>query len=117
MQMDHDTVYNTHQIDRYQAARRVFDEVVRKTLGMLEGILGDAGGYEGYGVGITTYRLDFVEVPEGQRTKDRAEKTEFRFLMPLEDVRAYRNHDITGQTLLDRSIILIDDERIELRLQ
>lgn len=42
---------------------------------------------------------------------------EYRFMIPEDIVRKYKNKDISGQVVLDSSIILMDDERIELKLQ
>jgi hypothetical protein len=38
-------------------------------------------------------------------------------MMPESVVRKYKNKDITGQDLLNQSIILMDADRIELKLQ
>ncbi len=41
----------------------------------------------------------------------------FRFIVPADAAEAYVNYELTGQALLDRSIVLVNDSRIELRLQ
>ncbi|MEQ1838436.1 MAG: hypothetical protein ABL858_08930, partial [Candidatus Nitrotoga sp.] len=46
-----------------------------------------------------------------------SEKIEYRFLIPQEIVKKYKDKDISGQQLLDASVILMNDERIELKLQ
>jgi len=38
-------------------------------------------------------------------------------MIPEKIVRQYKNKDISGQQVLDASVILMDGERIELKLQ
>jgi len=40
----------------------------------------------------------------------------YRFLMPENVVRKYKNKEILRQKLLDKSVIHMDDELIELKL-
>ena len=42
---------------------------------------------------------------------------EYRFYIPKDVVAKYKNKDISGQQLLDSSIILMDDERVDFKLQ
>lgn len=39
---------------------------------------------------------------------------EYRFFIPLEVAKQYKDKDITGRQLAERSIILLNDERITL---
>ena len=41
------------------------------------------------------------------------QKLIYKFVVPIEVVVRYKNNDVTGQQVLDESVILLDDERIE----
>ncbi|MBW1860355.1 MAG: Ig-like domain-containing protein [Deltaproteobacteria bacterium] len=104
-------VYHSLQLNRYDVGKRLFDEIVRKMLGPLNQHISDKRAFYGYNIVIKG------------RTKSLAgkyapiEDIMYSFFMPIDAVREYKNKDISGQALLDRSIILIDDERVEFRLQ
>ncbi|MDZ4711284.1 MAG: hypothetical protein SGI89_03055, partial [bacterium] len=42
------------------------------------------------------------------------QKLIYKFVVPIEVVVRYKNNDVTGQQVFDESVILLDDERIEL---
>ncbi|MBW2565564.1 MAG: Ig-like domain-containing protein [Deltaproteobacteria bacterium] len=104
-------VYNSVQLNRYDIGKRLFDKIVRKILGPLNQHISDPQAFYGYDIVIKG------------RTKRFAEKYAviedimYSFYIPQDAVREYKNKDISGQTLLDKSIIVMDDERVEFSLQ
>jgi len=60
---------------------------------------------------VIGYTKDFTE------EYSTAKPIEYRFMIPENVVRKYKNKDISGQQVLNASVILMDDERIELKLQ
>lgn len=111
MKFSNNIVYNSLKSDKYEIAKIQFDEVLRKILSPLNNTISDPVLFYGYDIIVTTYTQDFLNKGET------LEKIEYRFLIPQEIVRKYKNKDITGQNLLDNSFILLDDERIQLKLQ
>lgn len=103
-----DAVYNTRQNDMYQVAKIQFDEVIRKAISTLATNFDEPEFIYGYDLSVTTYLQDFVDRSEA------AKKMEYRFLIPLEVAKQYKDKDITGRQLAERSIILLNDERITL---
>jgi hypothetical protein len=111
MGFSNNTVYNSLKSDKYKIAKIHFDEIVRKILSPLNNSISNSELFYGYDINVTTHTQDFLnnsEIPK---------KIEYRFLMPQEIVKKYKDKDITGQDLLDNSFILMDDERIHLKLQ
>lgn len=104
-------VYNSLKLSKYDVARELFDEVVRKVLSPLNEHIGDSDLFFGYDLRVLGYTKDFAD------EYSFAKAIEFRFMIPEEIARKYKSKDISGQRLLDSSIILMDDERIELKLQ
>lgn len=135
----HGNTYNSNRVNKYELGRILFDEVIRKILNPLNVIIGGSNLFYGYDIIVTGKLLDpakaNIDVPStGDYLQDAmisalaklaeialiakyTEKIEYRFLMPERIVRQYKNLDITGQQLLDSSIILMNNERIGLKLQ
>ena len=105
------TVYNSLQLDKYEIGKRLFDEVIRKILDPLNEYITDSKLFYGYDLAVIGHTKSFA-----QRLA-LAESIEYRFMIPESIVKRYKNKDLTGQQLLDESIILMDNERIELKLQ
>lgn len=103
--------YNTLKVGKYEHAREVFDNVVRKSLTPLHGAVATQPGITGYDVVVEGSSKDFSKKHESANT------TEFRFLMPEKVIRQYLDKDISGQKLLDASVVLFDGERVDLKLQ
>ena len=73
--------------------------------------VGSSDLFYGYDLTVIGYTKSFIE-------ENATEKPiEYRFLIPAKVVTQYKNNDISGQQVLDTSVILMDDERIELKLQ
>ncbi len=105
-----DVIYNTRQSDKYKVAKIQFDELIRKILSPLNSNISDPELFSGYNIVITTYIQDFLNKAETLK------KMEYRFLIPQDIAKKYKDKDITGQELIDNSIILMNDERIKLEL-
>jgi len=103
-------VYNSLKLNKYDIGKILFDEVIRKVLSPLE-YIGSSDLFYGYDLTVIGYTKSFIE--EGATE----EPIEYRFLIPAKVVTQYKNKDISGQQVLDASVILMDDERIELKLQ
>ncbi|MCK4794214.1 MAG: hypothetical protein KAV87_61370, partial [Desulfobacteraceae bacterium] len=103
--------YNALRLNKYDIAKTLFDEVVRKALNPLNSHISDPTQFYGYDINIIGYTKSFTDeysIPTS---------IEYRFIMPQATIRNYKDNDISGQDLLNESIILMDDERIELKLQ
>ena len=105
------TTFNSLKMNKYDIGKRLFDEIVRKVLNPLNQYISDPRIFFGYDLNITGYTKSFAaEYASPQSIK-------YRFLIPDETVKKYKTKDISGQQVLDDSIILMDDDRIELKLQ
>lgn len=105
------TTYNSLKLNKYDVGKRLFDETVRKMLTPLNDAIAAPRAFHGYDLVVYGQTKSFAD-------KDaRADKLEFRFLMPEGSVRKYKDKDISGQALLDASVLLLDDERIDMKLQ
>jgi len=104
-------VYNSLKLDKYDIGKRLFDEVVRKVLTPLNEHVAESNLFYGYDLTVVGHTKSFAE------EYATAKPIEYRFMIPENVVRQYKNKDISGQQVLDASVILMDDERIELRLQ
>jgi hypothetical protein len=105
------TTYNNLKVDRYGMGKALFDETVRKVLTPLNDAVAAPRAYYGYDIVVYGHSKNFVE------KYDSPKKMEYRFLMPETSVRRYKDKDISGQALLDASVLLLQDERIDLKLQ
>ncbi len=111
MKINTTTTFNSLKLDKYAIAKRLFDDSIRKILNPLNENISNPKSFYGYDLTIYGYTKSFAE-------KDASpEKIEYRFLIPQEIVRRYKDKDISGQQVLDSSVILMNDERIELKLQ
>lgn len=108
---DNKVEYNSLKLNKYDVGKLVFDELIRKILTPLNNHLNNLENFNGYDISVKTYYRSFLD------KQKEASKLQFRFVIPKEVVGRYKNNDITGQGVLDESIILLDDERIELKLQ
>ena len=104
-------VYNSLKLDKYEIGKRLFDEVVRKVLSPLNEHAAESKLFYGYDLTIVGHTKSFA------KKYATAKPIEYRFMIPEKVVRQYKNKDISGQQVLDASVILMDDERIELKLQ
>lgn len=105
------TVFNTLKLNKYEIGKRLFDDSVRKILNPLNENVSNPKTFYGYDLKVVGQSRSFAEkysLPSG---------TEYRFLMPQDAVKKYKDKDISGQQLLDASVLLMDDERIEMKLQ
>ncbi|MBK6999044.1 MAG: hypothetical protein IPH35_03390 [Rhodoferax sp.] len=63
-------------------------------------------------------RLDFLSAAKDFTGKSATPtKLEYRFLMPQDAVRRYKEQELSGQQLVGQSVVLLNDERIDLKLQ
>lgn len=108
---DNKVVYNSLRLNKYDIAERLFDEVVRKILNPLNKNLGDSKLIYGYSLNIKAATKSFTDEDAISETLI------YDFYLPQDEVKSYKNLDITGQQLLDKSIILQNGERIGLKLQ
>jgi hypothetical protein len=104
-------VYNSLKLDKYDIGKRLFDEVVRKVLTPLNEHIAESNLFYGYDLAVIGHAKSFTD------KYAIAKPIEYRFMIPGKIVRKYKNKDISGQKVLDASVILMDNERIELKLQ
>lgn len=108
------TVYNSLRMNKYDVGKRLFDEVVRKVLNPLNEYISDPKTFYGYDLKVIGYTKNFADKYSEYSA---GTPIEYRFMIPDGIVKKYKNKDISGQQVLDSSVILMDDERIELKLQ
>jgi len=111
LRVNSETVYNSLKLDKYAIGKLLYDETVRKLLNPLNDHIAAPKAYYGYDIvvyGYTKNLTDKYATPT---------KIEYRFLLPEAAVRRYKDKDISGQALLDAGVILMDDERVEFKLQ
>jgi hypothetical protein len=111
MKINTTTTFNSLKLDKYAVAKRLFDDSIRKILNPLNENISNPKSFYGYDLTIYGYMKNFAN------EYNEPEKVEYRFLIPQETVRRYKDKDISGQQVLDNSVILMNDERIELKLQ
>jgi len=104
-------VYNSLRLNKYDIGKQLFDKVVVKILSPLNKYIIESNKLYGYYLIVVGHTKSFIE------ENATAESIEYKFIIPKKIVRQYKNNDISGQQLLDASIILMDNERIELKLQ
>jgi hypothetical protein len=108
--LDYNFIFNEINMTNYSIASKLFDDVIRKLLNELTEYKSN-GDIHGFDIQIKTSKVNFVD-----KTKD-ASNLLYRFYIPRQSVQVYKDKDITGQQLIDQSIILLNDDRIDLRLQ
>lgn len=104
-------VFNSLKISKYDIGKKLFDDIVRKILNPLNDNLALVKELYGYDLVINGYTKSIAD------EKASNTKIEYRFYIPKDIVAKYKNKDISGQQLLDNSIILMDDERVDFKLQ
>lgn len=105
------TTYNSLKLNKYDMGKRLFDETVRKVLNPLNDNIAAPKAYYGYDIVVYGHTKSFAQKYAV------ADKVEYRFLLPEAAVRRYKEKDISGQALLDAGVQLMDDERVEFKLQ
>ena len=103
--------YNSLKSNKYDIAKNIFDEVIRKVLNPLNEHISDSKKFFGYDLAVVGFTNSFTD-------KDASNQViEYRFFIPASAVKSYKEKDISGQQLLDKSVILMNNERIDLKLQ
>lgn len=87
----------------------VFDELVRKILDVTKSY--GRLPVDGYDISVATQVADRSENYRNVTAKV------YRFYLPKQAVEKYKDKDITSQQLIDASVVLLNDDRIELKLQ
>lgn len=105
------TTYNSLKLNKYDMGKRLFDETVRKVLNPLNDNIAAPKAYYGYDIVVYGHTKSFADEYAV------ADKVEYRFLLPEAAVRRYKEKEISGQALLDAGVQLMDDERVEFKLQ
>lgn len=103
--------YNSIKLSQYDIAKTLFDEIIRKMLSHLNMFLSGIKEIDGYNLQITTATKNFLD------KNATSKRLKYDFYFNKKDVASYKDSDITGQQLIDKSIILFNDERIDLKLQ
>lgn len=111
IKLNSSTSYNSLKLNKYDIGKNLFDDSIRKILNPLNENISLSKSYQGYDLIIYGYTKSFAEKYETPK------KIEYRFILPAQAVRRYKDKEISGQALLDSSVQLMDDERIELKLQ
>lgn len=105
------TVYNSLKLDKYAIGKRLYDDTVRKVLNPLNDHIAAPKAYYGYDIVVYGHTKNLTQEYATPA------KIEYRFLLPEPAVRRYKEKDISGQALLDAGVLLMDDERVEFKLQ
>ncbi len=110
VKLNNRVAFNDNLLTSYAIGARVFDEVVKK---MLQQVSTDSAdlGFDGYDITVLSQKKSFTD-------KDSAPKpVDFRFYFQKQLVIKYADKDISGQQLLDGSVILLNGDRVDLKLQ
>lgn len=111
----HSVIYNEVEMNSYAIGVRLFDDVVRKMLDALA-LAPNILPLDGYDVTIMSSSGLVVPLQnELDKYKNRRSLV-YQFYLPKVLVQKYKDKDITGQQLVDGSVVLLDGERIDLRL-
>ena len=108
--LEHKIKYNELKLNNYGIGVLVFDEVVRKMLKPVASASKDIP-VEGLKISIQTLKSNFIE------KSSPGELLKFDFYMPKVQTLRYIDADISGQKLIDNSIVLLNDERIDIELK
>ncbi|MBU4264442.1 MAG: hypothetical protein KKC76_21555 [Proteobacteria bacterium] len=103
--------YNLIKLNKYQIGARLFDETIRKIVGnevLPEIIRNDLYGYNIEIVSSAANFLNKADTFEGLR---------YSFFIPKKQATEYAQKDIAGQDLIDSSTVLLNDERVKIKLQ
>jgi uncharacterized protein YnzC (UPF0291/DUF896 family) len=106
---EHTNIYNSLKLNNFEIGQRIFNEVIRKIMNPLNQYIYESDLFYGYELRVYAGTKNFT------KKIDDVQYIEYRFIIPKNIVRQYKNKNISGQQVLDASIILMDDERIELR--
>ncbi len=114
----HDNMgYFATEHDRYDIGKLVFDEVIRKVLNQIDDCIHESTMFSGYSITVFEKWIEHpLKYKNGEYTWGFRENIEYRFMIPQNVAKDYRNKEVTGQQVLDNSIFLLNDERIELIL-
>ncbi len=93
---------------KYDIGKKIFDDLIRRLINLNSKTLEESNQFYGYDLSVTSILI--LDVPKFR-------EIEYRFIIPKDIAKKYANKDITGQKMLDSSVILMDGERIELKLQ
>lgn len=102
--------YNEGKQTSYMIGTTVFDEVVRRILLSMSPVAPDMKT-DGYDIAVASTKRDFAS------REALPKPVNFRFYFPRQLVAKYQDKDISGQQLLDGSVILLNDDRVDLKLQ
>ena len=105
------TTFNSLKINKYDLAKNLFDDVIREAMTFINKYVSKDNSFFGYDFIIIGFTKNFsseysVNMP-----------MIYRFMIPETIARKYKDKDISGQKVLDYSIILMGEDRIELKLQ
>ena len=110
VKLDHTSVHNSLKLSNQQIGINMFEEVVRKILNVVA-------------PAVATLPMDgyyfMIQTAAGDPSKEYADKKilAYRFYLPKQAVWKYNDKVITGQQLIDASVVLLNNERIDLKLQ
>ena len=110
-EFDSSITYNSLKLNKYDIAKNLFDDVIRKILNPLNDNISDPKRFYGYDLTVIGNTKSFADEYAS------AKPIVYRFYIPENAVKSYKDKDISGQQLIDKSVILMDDERIDLKLQ
>lgn len=110
LSLDNQITYNNLKLNKYDIGEKLYDEVIRKMLNNFLIIL-ENEIVNGVSINVFAYTKNLANEYEEK------EKIKYKFIMPKNYILKYKNLDITGQELLNNSYILMNDERIQLKLQ
>lgn len=110
LSFQHKTKFNELKLNNYGIGVLVFDEVVRKLLDPISSASSNLP-VDGYKLTVRTQKSNFAEKASP------SEYLTYDFFLPKDLVRQYKQADISGQKLVNGSVVLLDSERIDLELK
>ena len=81
--IDTTTTFNSLKLNKYDVAKRIFDETIRKVLNPLNDYIGDPKNFYGYDIVAFGHTKSFAD------EHAKLEEIEYRFLLPQDAVKKY----------------------------
>lgn len=111
---DHSYTFNQAKLNQYGIGARIFDEVIRKILSsgttMAEKLSLEGISANGYAFKIKAKSSNLADQASAPRILN------YVFYLPRQLAKRYRESDVSGQQLINGSVVLLDGERIDLDL-
>jgi hypothetical protein len=109
--IDNGDVYNFLKLSKYAIGGKMFDDYVVNIISDNKNTFENKYPFSGYDIAISTNGEDFLNKGTTR------EQLVYRFLVYKGEIELYKSKKITGQQVLNSSVILLNEKRIQINLQ